>query len=59
MRSADRDKLVISKRGNLLTIKHCDMKCDEGIEVWFHAFLNLALYKTTGQLKVAAAFFSL
>jgi hypothetical protein len=59
VRSADRDKLVSSKRVDSVTIKYRDMKCDEGIAVWFHAFLKLALYeKKTGQLKVAAAFIS-
>jgi len=59
MKSEDRDKLVSSKRGDLLAIKYCDMKSNEGITVWFHALLNLALYEKNGQRKVAAALFSL
>jgi hypothetical protein len=35
------------------------MKCGEGTAVWFHALPTLALYEKTGQLKAAAASFSL
>ena len=57
MSRADQDKPVSSESGDLLTIKYCDTKYDEGIAMWLDAFLHLALYEKTGQLKVTAAFF--
>jgi len=44
VRGAERNKLVSSKMGDLLTIKFFDMKCDEGNALWFHSFLYLELH---------------